>query len=103
MDLASFLARVGANVRRARWATAQTQEQVAAAVLTFRLLAELERGRGNPTLKTLFFLAKQLDVTVSELVDVEPARPGRIPLKKRKLTPAKRGRKQKPRRLLKRP
>jgi transcriptional regulator with XRE-family HTH domain len=47
MDFGTFVKRVGARVRRARWAEGLTQEEVAAAVLTFRLLAELERGRGN--------------------------------------------------------
>ncbi len=101
MAFTTFLRRVGNNLRRARWAAQKTQEEVAAAALTFRLLAELERGHGNPTLKTLFQLARALDVTVAELVDVQATRPGRIPLKDRKLEPPKRGRKPKPKRLAK--
>jgi transcriptional regulator with XRE-family HTH domain len=96
VEFASFIRQVGANLRRARWAAEMTQEEVAAAALTFRLLAELERGRGNPTLRTLFLLAKALDVTVKDLVDVEKS--SRPPLNARKATPPKRGRKPKPRR-----
>jgi transcriptional regulator with XRE-family HTH domain len=79
-----------------------SQEALAADVLTFRLVAELERGHGNPTLRTLFTLCRKLDVSVSELFDVEPGRPGRIPLLERNANPPKPGRKNKPRRLVKR-
>ncbi len=101
MKFDAFVKQVGANLRRARWAANKTQEQVAAEVLTFRLLAELERGRGNPTLHTLFLLAQELDVAVKDLVDVEPAKPGRIPLKERKAVQPRRGRKPVPRRFAK--
>jgi transcriptional regulator with XRE-family HTH domain len=99
VEFSAFVRRVGANVRRARWAAGMTQEQVAAAVLTFRLLAELERGRGNPTLRTLFLLAQKLRVSVKDLVDLDAA--GRLALTARKLVPPKRGRKPKPRRMAK--
>ena len=46
------------------------KEEAAAEVLTFRLLAQLERGDGNPTLQTLFLLAKKLGVSVRDLVEV---------------------------------
>lgn len=101
MKFDAFLKQVGANLRRARWAAEKTQEQVAAEVLTFRLLAELERGRGNPTLRTLFVLARELDVAVKDLVDVEPSKPGRVPLKDREANAPKRGRKPAVRRLVK--
>lgn len=101
MKFDAFLKAVGVKLREARWAADKTQEEIAAKVLTFRLLAELERGRGNPTLRTLFELARELDVYVHELVDVEPEKPGRVPLKDRKGTPPRRGRKPKPRRAAK--
>lgn len=94
----AFLKQVGANLRRARWAADRTLEQVAADVLTFRLLAELERGRGNPTLLTLFLLGRELDVAVKDLVDVEPVKAGRVPLKERDAKPPQLGRKPTPRR-----
>jgi transcriptional regulator with XRE-family HTH domain len=102
MDFGTFVRRVGARVRRARWAEGLTQEQVAAAVLTFRLLAELERGRGNPTLRTLFKLAQRLRLPVKDLVDVGDAPRGAVPFAERTAVAPKPGRKAKPRRLPKR-
>jgi len=102
MDFGIFVKRVGARVRRARWAEGLTQEQVAADVLTFRLLAELERGRGNPTLHTLFKLAQKLRVSTKDLVDAGDGPRGAIPLAERTAVRPKRGRKVKPRRLAKR-
>jgi transcriptional regulator with XRE-family HTH domain len=94
-----FSRRVGENVRRARWAAGMTQEDLAAAALTLRVLSQLEGGLGNPTLRTLFTLAKKLNVRVAEFIDVEPVAPGREPLVSRELRPPKRGRKPKMRRI----
>jgi hypothetical protein len=44
VDFDTFLKKVGAQVRRARWATGMSQEEASAEVLTFRLLGLLERG-----------------------------------------------------------
>lgn len=73
MDLATFLRRVGANVRKARWQAGMTQEDVAARGITYRYYQEIERGQRNPTLRTLYTLARILETTVSALTDVEPA------------------------------
>ncbi len=70
MNFARFAKVVGSNARKARWRSKLTQEEAAAEVLTFRLLAQLERGDGNPTLQTLFLLAKKLGVSVRDLVEV---------------------------------
>ena len=70
MDFARFAKVVGSNARKARWRAALTQEEAAAEVLTFRLLAALERGEGNPTLRTLFLLATKLGVSVMDLVQM---------------------------------
>jgi transcriptional regulator with XRE-family HTH domain len=75
-----------------------TQEDLAAATLTLRVLSELEHGHANPTLRTLFMLAKKLNVRVAEFIDVEQVEPGREPLATRELRPPKRGRKPKARR-----
>ena len=91
MDFDRFSNRVGAKVRQARWASNMTQQDLAAAALTFRLLSALERGTGNPTLRTLFTLARKLNVSVKELVDVEGDPPNREPLAKRKLVPPRPG------------
>lgn len=68
MDLDAFRKRVGRNVRVARWEAGLTLEELAAKTMTFRLLGELERGRGNPTLETLYNLARALDVRPSDLL-----------------------------------
>ena len=92
-----FARRVGANVRRARYAGALTQEDAAERTLTLRVFSQLELGHGNPTLRTLFALAKRLDVSVAELVAVvEDDKDGRVPLEARELYPPKRGRKARP-------
>jgi transcriptional regulator with XRE-family HTH domain len=103
VEFGTFSRRVGANVRRARWAAGMTQEEVAAKALTLRILSELERGRGNPTLFTLFSLARVLRVPVRDLIDVGDAPRGVAPLAERKAVSPKRGRKPKPRYQVKRP
>jgi transcriptional regulator with XRE-family HTH domain len=71
---------VGSNARKARWRAQMTQEEAASEVLTFRLLAALERGGGNPTLRTLFLLARKLGVSVRDLVEVGTEKPLDEPL-----------------------
>jgi transcriptional regulator with XRE-family HTH domain len=56
-----------------------------------RLLSQLERGLGNPTLETLHLLAGALRVRVAELVDVPGDEAKGDPLAARKLKPPKRG------------
>lgn len=95
MQFATFVRKLGARVRTARWASGRTQEDVAfGAGITFRVFGELERGRGNPTLRTVFALASALDVTVSDLLAVEED--AKVPLRDRALRPPKRGRKKRP-------
>lgn len=71
---------VGLNARKARWRAKMTQEEAASEVLTFRLLAALERGGGNPTLRTLFLLAKKYGVSVKDLVEIGSEKPLDEPL-----------------------
>jgi transcriptional regulator with XRE-family HTH domain len=70
VDFKRFRRQVGANVRTARWLRGLTQLDAAADVITPRLLAQLERGQGNPTLRTLHLLAQKLRVSVRDLVEV---------------------------------
>ena len=75
-----------------------TQEEAAStAGITVRVLAELERGNGNPTARTLFSVAHALRSSVSELTGTgrEEALPAAV-------RAPKRGRKQKPKRFPKR-
>jgi transcriptional regulator with XRE-family HTH domain len=80
MDFGRLAKLVGRNVRKARWRAKLTQEEAAAEVLTFRLLAALERGEGNPTLRTLYLLARKFGVSVKDLVEVGGEKPLEEPL-----------------------
>lgn len=91
MEFERFRAAVGENLKKSRWLVGLTQEQVEG--VTIRHYQELECGRGNPTLETLFRLAEQYGVTVADLVNVPGARPDAVPLSKKSAHPPKVGRK----------
>lgn len=98
MDFARLIQRIGRNVRKARWRAGMTQENAATtAGVTVRVLAELERGNGNPTARTLFLLSEALRCSVADLTTT--GRDEALPATVR--APA-RGRKPKPRRFPKR-
>ena len=91
MDFARLAKIVGQNVRQARWLRGLTQEQVAAKGFNYRFYQELERGARNPSLRTLHDLARALDVTLVDLLDVGAPRMN-PPLAKQKVSPPPRGR-----------
>lgn len=93
-DFDRFLRQVGANVQKARHRAGLTQVQTAD-VVTFRILAELERGQGNPSLKTLFLLAKKFGVSVKDLVETGDEAPLAKALREIDVAAPKRGRKPK--------
>lgn len=63
---------LGLRIKRLREARAQTQSDLAGLTnLSLKNLGELERGRGNPSLKSLKSLAAILEVSLSELFDFE--------------------------------
>lgn len=68
---------VGQNVRRIRLAKGLTQEAFAAlSGFSQQYLSDLERGRRNPTVVTLYELATALGVKHSELIAPDgPSRP----------------------------
>jgi transcriptional regulator with XRE-family HTH domain len=85
-------------IRLARWRRGLDQEEAASKIgLSYRYFAEVERGVRNPTLDVLAAIAKALDVSVADLVDVE-SRP-RVDLRALELEPPPRGRKPKPKRV----
>lgn len=60
---------VGENVRKARLAKGLTQEKLAElSGLTQQYISELENGKQNPTVITLYELGQQLGATVADLV-----------------------------------
>lgn len=63
---------VGGNVRRLRLAAGLTQEQLAErAGFGQQYISDLERGRENPTVVTLFELGQALGATPAQLVSPE--------------------------------
>ena len=97
MDFNNYAKAVGNNIRQARYRLGLTQQQVAEKGFSFRYYQELERGTRNPTLQLLLQLAQVLEVTVAELVEVEPGEKlrTRTPLAEIEVKPPKRGRKRK--------
>lgn len=65
---------VGRNVRRLRLAADLTQEQLAErSGFTQQYLSDLERGRRNPTVVSLYELAQALGATPIDLITPEDA------------------------------
>ena len=63
---------LGLRIRRLRVAKGQTQDALAeSAGVSPKHLGELERGRGNPSLKSLQSLANALGLSMDELFDME--------------------------------
>ena len=63
---------LGLRIRRLREARGQTQNELAeSAGVSPKHLGELERGRGNPSLKSLQSLATALELSLNELFDME--------------------------------
>jgi len=63
---------LGLRIRRLREAKGQTQHELAASAgVSPKHLGELERGRGNPSLKNLQSLAAALGLPLNELFDME--------------------------------
>jgi len=64
---------VGGNLRRLRTASGLSLAALAAASGVAKgTISELERGRGNPTVETLFALAYALEATLADLVSDPP-------------------------------
>ena len=60
---------VGENVRRLRTIRGMTQERLAeVSGFSQQYISDLERGRRNPTVVSLFDLTQALDATPAELV-----------------------------------
>lgn len=67
---------VGENVRRLRIAASMTQEQFAElSGFSQQYISDLERGRRNPTVVTLFELASALETTPVELLQAIACEP----------------------------
>ena len=66
--------RLGARLKEWRRVRRLTQEQLAErAGLSYKFIGEIERGRGNPTIDTLFKLSQALELDVADLFGVAGA------------------------------
>ncbi len=67
---------VGARLKQLRQAQRLTQEQLAErAGLSHKIIGQVERGRGNPTLTTLGALSDALGVSLADLLGLQTDRP----------------------------
>ncbi len=87
-----FAVEIGKNVRRARSAANLTLEEVAAKVMTYGRLSQLENGKGNPTAATILSLATLFKVRPEDLLTVGKPPKGYVPLASRDAEPPKLGR-----------
>ena len=64
--------RLGANIRKARERKGVSQETLAHTARVNRsYLGEIERGKGNPSVKMITRIANKLGVRVKDLLDFE--------------------------------
>jgi transcriptional regulator with XRE-family HTH domain len=90
---------LGKRIQKARWLLGWSQLTAAEkADLDYRYYRRLEAGKVNPRLETLYHLAHALNRRASELIDVEPAPRGSVPLAEATAEPPPTGRPPKQRR-----
>jgi XRE family transcriptional regulator, regulator of sulfur utilization len=80
-ELASLGARIGGGIRARRHTAGHTLEELASrSGLSKTILSRIENGRGNPSVETLFRIARALGLPLSALLeDGEPPAARRIP------------------------
>jgi len=72
VDYSTFRQKVGRKIRQFRLAAGLTQEDMDTGDdgIPVRTIANIETGRSNPNLRTLYRLGKRLDVKPKEFLDV---------------------------------
>jgi transcriptional regulator with XRE-family HTH domain len=79
MDLDSLNARIARVVRERRYVSGATLAEVAAeAGLSKTILSRIENGHGNPSVETLFRIARALDLPLSALLGEDQAPRARL-------------------------
>ncbi len=75
MTEASFLKRVGSNIKKLRKKKGYTQLALAAEyrdeLISKQTISKIENGKRNLTLTTILRLAQALDVSPKDLLDIE--------------------------------
>ncbi len=85
-----YLKRLGHNLLQARLRAGLTQDEAATKAVSVREIRGLERGRVNPTTRSLFALARVYDVRVADIMQVGEERVP-VDLQALNLEPSKRG------------
>ncbi|MGI6677867.1 MAG: helix-turn-helix domain-containing protein [Dehalobacterium sp.] len=72
MKISQLQQKIGQRIRELRESKGISQQNLAA-VCNFEKanLSRIEAGRTNPTVSTLYKISQALEITISELVDVE--------------------------------
>ena len=72
MKIDQLQQKIGSRIRMLRESKGISQ-QTLAAICNFEKtnMSRIEAGRTNPTISTLYKISQALDVTISELVDIE--------------------------------
>ena len=72
MKISQLQQKIGNRIRELRESKGISQQNLAA-VCNFEKanLSRIEAGRTNPTVSTLYKISQALEITISELVDVE--------------------------------
>lgn len=67
-----LIAAFGERVRQLRLEKGLTMEQLAAnANIEYKQLSQVERGKTNATISTIYAIAKALDTTMSRITDIK--------------------------------
>jgi DNA-binding XRE family transcriptional regulator len=72
VDFETFRNKLGKKIKKERVARGLTQEDMDDGDdgVPHRTMQNIETGRSNPNLRTLFRLSKRMDISVSDLMDV---------------------------------
>ncbi len=72
MDFETFRNKLGKKIKQERIARGLTQEDMDDGDdgVPHRTMQNIETGRSNPNLRTIFRLSKRMDISVSDLMDV---------------------------------
>ena len=72
MKISQLQQKIGQRIRTLRESKGITQQDLAAACNFEKTnMSRIEAGRTNPTISTLYKISQALEVTISELVDIE--------------------------------
>jgi transcriptional regulator with XRE-family HTH domain len=72
MKISQLQQKIGQRIRILRESKGITQQDLAAACNFEKTnMSRIEAGRTNPTISTLYKISQALEITISELVDVE--------------------------------